>query len=181
MVDLSQDFSMDAHSEALNGVEDDEQSPSKKRKRGFEQGMMSNTSGAGSRITHDHVLGLGRKMRRLTGEQSEIVRLDKKSSQPDSDQEPSEDEAVELFDARRTISEDMEVDGTDKEGGSRPAKWWSTYKYRPILGLVPISSQSQISKGKSKGGGTEALEVVLVERPAWDVNLPPRFVGSHER
>ena len=121
------------------------------------------------------------EMRKIVGEQSEVIRLDKTSSQPDPNEDVSEDEAVELFDARRATSEDMEVDGADREGGSRPSKWWSTYKYRPILGLVPISSQAQISKGKSKGGGVEALEVVLVERPTWDMDLPPRFVGSHER
>ncbi|KAF2205954.1 WD40 repeat-like protein [Delitschia confertaspora ATCC 74209] len=46
--------------------------------------------------------------------------------------------------------------------------WWHTFKYRPILGIVPISEDSQ------------RPEVVLVERPSWDLDLPPRFVGRHE-
>ncbi|KAF2741285.1 WD40 repeat-like protein [Polyplosphaeria fusca] len=47
---------------------------------------------------------------------------------------------------------------------------WHTFKYRPILGIVPV------------GGRDDALEVVVVERPSWDIlqDLPPRFVGSHE-
>ncbi|RMZ72977.1 small nucleolar ribonucleo complex subunit [Pyrenophora seminiperda CCB06] len=49
--------------------------------------------------------------------------------------------------------------------------WWHTLKYRPMLGIVPISSDN----------GFHAPEVVLVERPSWDLDLPPRFVGSHEQ
>lgn len=180
MFDLSQNLSTAVPRGATNGggAADAEQNLSNKRKRSSEQGMMSNTSGAGSRIANDHLLGLGRKMRRITGEQSEVIRLDRKPSQRDPDEELSEDDAAGLFDARRALGENMEVEA---EGGSKPVKWWSTYKYRPILGLVPISSQAAKGDSKSKGGGAEALEVVLVERPAWDLNLPPRFVGSHER
>jgi U3 small nucleolar RNA-associated protein 4 len=47
--------------------------------------------------------------------------------------------------------------------------WWHTFKYRPILGIVPIG-----------GGEGELPEVVLVERPSWDLDLPPKFMGAHE-
>lgn len=49
--------------------------------------------------------------------------------------------------------------------------WWNTFKYRPILGMVSISGDDAF----------HAPEVVLVERPSWDLDLPPRFVGSHEQ
>ena len=53
----------------------------------------------------------------------------------------------------------------------RNASCWHTFKYRPILGMVPISGDH----------GPHAPEVVLVERPSWDLDLPPRFVGMHEQ
>ncbi|KAF2476447.1 small nucleolar ribonucleoprotein-like protein complex subunit [Lindgomyces ingoldianus] len=46
--------------------------------------------------------------------------------------------------------------------------WWHTFKYRPILGMVPI------------GGDNQPLEVVLVERPSFDLDLPPRFISGHD-
>ena len=46
---------------------------------------------------------------------------------------------------------------------------WHTFKYRPILGIMPI------------GPGGQTPEVVLVERPVWDLDLPERFVGTHEQ
>jgi U3 small nucleolar RNA-associated protein 4 len=48
-------------------------------------------------------------------------------------------------------------------------RWWHTFKYRPVLGIVPIG-----------GAEGEPLEVVLVERPSWDLDLPPKFMGAHE-
>lgn len=59
--------------------------------------------------------------------------------------------------------------GIEAEEGRSDKKlaWWHTFKYRPILGIVPI------------GSGTP-VEAVLVERPSWEVSLPPRFVGNHE-
>jgi U3 small nucleolar RNA-associated protein 4 len=54
----------------------------------------------------------------------------------------------------------------DKERSAEP--WWHTFKYRPILGMVSV------------GGKGQPHEVVLVERPSWDLDLGPRFVSSHE-
>ncbi|KAF2691897.1 WD40 repeat-like protein [Lentithecium fluviatile CBS 122367] len=66
------------------------------------------------------------------------------------------------------------VEREGKQDALEPQKqnqehWWHTFKYRPILGIVPMG-----------GGGGEPLEVVLVERPSWDLDLPPRFMGAHE-
>jgi U3 small nucleolar RNA-associated protein 4 len=60
--------------------------------------------------------------------------------------------------------------GEVMEQQKRSDPWWHTFKYRPILGMLPI--------GPSAG---QALEVVLVERPSWDLDLPARFVGQHEK
>lgn len=63
--------------------------------------------------------------------------------------------------------ESGEVVDTRKRGQS----YWHTLKYRPILGIVPMGGDD----------GFHAPEVVLVERPSWDLDLPPRFVGMHEQ
>lgn len=47
-------------------------------------------------------------------------------------------------------------------------KWWITYKYRPILGVVPIDTPGQ------------DVEVALVERPTWDVETPERYFAGEE-
>ncbi|KAF3480620.1 U3 small nucleolar RNA-associated protein 4 [Arthroderma uncinatum] len=56
-------------------------------------------------------------------------------------------------------------------------QWWSTFKYREILGIVPLSHNSQSTVESAELSGAEdaramPLEVVVVERPIWDVDLP---------
>ena len=65
--------------------------------------------------------------------------------------------------------------------------FWCTQRYRPILGIVPIGGEDEedatdedvemvdASRGKSVN---RALEVALVERPLWDVDLPGRLVDD---
>ena len=78
-------------------------------------------------------------------------------------------------------------------GAEGPVRW-STYKYRPILGIVPIGVMDEEEdddddddEGRSQGrhmngddGGSMGIEVAIVERPMWDVDLPPRYYGDQE-
>jgi U3 small nucleolar RNA-associated protein 4 len=48
-------------------------------------------------------------------------------------------------------------------------RWWHTFKYREILGIVPLSADPKAR-----------LEVAVVERPLWDVTLPGRYVRDYE-
>lgn len=48
-------------------------------------------------------------------------------------------------------------------------RWWFTFKYREILGVVPLSQ-----------GSGSSPEVAVVERPIWDVNLPGRYIRDYE-
>jgi U3 small nucleolar RNA-associated protein 4 len=70
--------------------------------------------------------------------------------------------------AEAGVSSDEKEDGPGEDKARKHETWWHSFKYRPILGIVPVGEDGQ------------PLEVVLVERPAWDLDLPPRFVGSHE-
>ena len=62
---------------------------------------------------------------------------------------------------------------------------WHTLKYRPILGIVTISGENldlgeDTIQGDDDASVYGGLEVALVERPMWDVDLPPRYHGDQE-
>jgi U3 small nucleolar RNA-associated protein 4 len=56
-------------------------------------------------------------------------------------------------------------------------KYWHTYKYRPILGIVPLQREEEEA---GVGAALAPVEVALVERPIWDVDLPPRYFADNE-
>ncbi|OCL01380.1 WD40 repeat-like protein [Glonium stellatum] len=193
-----------------NGKLVDGQTPSKKRKRQpDDDSPRKKNSGAGDAIPQTQLLGPSRSMRKFTSgksDESTWIHLDARSSAPESDGEP-ESTDLGLSSLRRGLRQEKDSDsGNGEEKLSKPASgtvnaqadktgspkkdrqlerkseqdvavkkhgrsenWWHTFKYRPILGIVPIGDRSK------------PLEVVLVERPPWDLDLPPRFVGSHER
>ncbi|KKK20782.1 hypothetical protein ARAM_003815 [Aspergillus rambellii] len=70
----------------------------------------------------------------------------------------------------------------------QPARrWWYTYKYRGILGIVPLSSDAEILAAADdddaedeEDGARNGLEVAVVERPMWDVDLPDRYVREYD-
>ncbi|CAK7263455.1 U3 small nucleolar RNA-associated protein [Sporothrix epigloea] len=59
-------------------------------------------------------------------------------------------------------------------------RWWHTFKYRPILGVVPLAATSAPTALSSPSTGYPSLEVVLIERPTWDMDVPLRY-GDDER
>ncbi|KAF8428185.1 WD40-repeat-containing domain protein [Tirmania nivea] len=64
---------------------------------------------------------------------------------------------------------------------SNPTKpHWRHYKYRPIMALLPLGEWGPRVRGVDEEV-EEVKELVVVERPAWDIELPPRFFGKRER
>ena len=62
---------------------------------------------------------------------------------------------------------------SDSEGeldtqAQKERRWWHTFKYREMLGIVPLSDAAK------------ELVVAVVERPVWDVNLPGRYIRDYE-
>ncbi|KAL5612014.1 hypothetical protein BROUX41_000423 [Berkeleyomyces rouxiae] len=57
-----------------------------------------------------------------------------------------------------------------EECTTKPKAYGYTFKYRHILGMVPLST-----------GAKEGVEVALIERPLWEVDLPERYAGAHEK
>jgi U3 small nucleolar RNA-associated protein 4 len=71
-------------------------------------------------------------------------------------------------------SDDQDVapvaEGQEKlpNGAKEKSKWFMTFKYRPILGIVPVAANEG-----------HPVQVALIERPVWDLKLPARFESVH--
>jgi U3 small nucleolar RNA-associated protein 4 len=65
-----------------------------------------------------------------------------------------------------------------------PRRWWHTYKYRDILGIVPLGGVSgddlEEEEEEEDQSPSGTLEVAVVERPMWDVELPGRYLRDYE-
>ena len=74
-----------------------------------------------------------------------------------------------------------ETQVTKRSTKARPSHW-HTFKYRPILGIVPLGDETDEETEDRAGdeGNTRGIEVALVERPLWDLDLPPQYYGNQE-
>lgn len=175
MFDLTKDFPI---SDADNS--------SKKRKRE----AVKTSSGAGNAIPQKEAPVT--KMRKFQDDQkdasgrSKWMDVNATAGNTTRDDDDVEDNSQPLAVLRRSATQDGEqVDESLRNGemedvnnggevgvvAEQGKPWWHTFKYRPILGIMPISGDDS----------DHAPEVVLVERPSWDLDLPPRFVGTHEQ
>jgi U3 small nucleolar RNA-associated protein 4 len=115
--------------------------------------------GAGGKIKRKDISGLVRK------NGGDFKRRDNTVNQASRDSEAEdEDDGVLLVDGLAELA--AETGDRDEK-----KKWWMSLKYRPILGMLPIAQED----------GVGSPEVVLVERPIWDLDLPPRFESAHKR
>jgi U3 small nucleolar RNA-associated protein 4 len=120
-----------------------------KRKRGAPVGVGS-ISGAGGRMHQP--MGLAQQPQ--VGEESDSEGF------PLSDEESSEHEGA---------SKDMRM-----KRGQKP--YWGSNRYRSLLGFLPVGKREVFEMfEESWEDGLNAVEIVVVERPVWDVGLPPRF------
>ncbi|EUC47073.1 hypothetical protein COCMIDRAFT_91063 [Bipolaris oryzae ATCC 44560] len=170
MFDLSKDFITPS---------DTTESAGKKRKR---ETLKHSASGAGDVAPRKEAPVS--KMRKFHSDEADKTGRGKwldvnAVPRPENDDDDDDDivddgEDKEEEDDESTAVTKAEVD--DAANGTsltkRTEAWWHTFKYRPILGIVPIAADSDEG---------HAPEVVLVERPSWDLDLPPRFVGTHEQ
>ena len=205
MFDVSRDFPIEnkdekeKEKEAANG--DGEKRQGKKRKRGGKS-----ATGAGGVINENSVealtIGIGRKVQRLVYEEFEEVHdlgflkktVGEGEGDSDVDMGLDEDEDDALAEMRREeAGENVNGNAESKEGeegetlSNKPKRrlhWWQTFKYRPILGIALLGggagSAEEVADGTTKDAREEAFEVAVVERPIWDVDLPPRVYGDQE-
>ena len=184
-----------------------------KRKRPFERSDDESTArskhdtGAGSKIAKSKLdLGIGLEVRKFEGEERANNRLIRFAPEQNlaSDEEndlvlANENDSA-LVRLRKSAKErgqaeesydegELDVDGeTSMPGMTRTARpsHWHTFKYRPILGIVPLASgtddEAAVEEGEDGSDGIvpSGLEVALIERPLWDLDLPPQYHGNQE-
>jgi U3 small nucleolar RNA-associated protein 4 len=94
--------------------------------------------------------------------------IDIEDEQDDSDvnsDDEMEDANGELSDLRQAGEQKTSQTVVSSDGKKR---WWLTHKYRPILGVAPLSEPGQ------------PLEIALIERPTWDVDMAEKFYAGNE-
>ncbi|KAI0169888.1 WD40 repeat-like protein [Hypoxylon sp. FL1284] len=163
-----------------------------KRKRGPD-------SGAGSKMEIG-AAGPTKVSRQLTDGAAEDMSLDGPALDPTDD----EDATSQLADESETDDSDDEARagelallrdaqgktvGAGDDADASPV-FWHTYKYRPILGIVAFGGEQREQKqvlANGNGNGVvdnadprQTLEVALIERPLWDVDIPDRYFGDGE-
>lgn len=140
--------------------------PETPSKQGTKRKRTGPISGAGGRMEVGNLAP--HQIRKHAAGQWEDIDMDD-APRPDdanSDDEMHDGEG-ELAQLRnRTDAQAGALEATET-GGQRKS-WWMTYKYRPIFGIVPLSGKDQ------------PLEVALVERPTWDVEMPEQYFGLEE-
>ncbi|KAF2271115.1 small nucleolar ribonucleoprotein-like protein complex subunit [Lojkania enalia] len=185
MFDLSRDLPLQGPSEATCQRKNTDKTSKKRKRDPIKENSKKTNSGAGGAVPESEAPVT--KMRRYNGgkgdESAKSNWIDVSGTMGSKTDEEYEDQQHALVELRRSSSlinalakghhvSEMESHNVSKDNVNQKGRghegWWHTFKYRPILGMVPIA------------GNHQSLEVVLVERPSWDLDLPPRFTGSHE-
>ncbi|KAI9733000.1 MAG: U3 small nucleolar RNA-associated protein [Cirrosporium novae-zelandiae] len=188
MFDLSQDLQPADRSAKVPAAHG--KTPKNSKKRKLEEVNSADyshgTSGAGGRKV-DTEMEIGRRIKKTQGlhkSKSQWISLDTQL-RPHVD----DDDLLDLNETDLTQYEEQEDDDdadqvitcddethqlTLKALSKRDVRrqrpwqsWWNTFKYRPIMGLVKI-------------GSPQDMEIVLIERPLWEVDLPPRYDDGRE-
>lgn len=178
----------------LNGVNN------RKRRRELDDSHTEagkGNTGAGDKIPHSELdIGIGRKFRKMEGPEtsnSRWISADPEQVRAsDDDDDDGYDTANQsaLLDLRRgsgvntlitdSVAEDQVTpDGKmtlARRGISKTRPYWNTYNYRDILGIVALGGGPDLSGDDVPRG----VEVALVERPLWEVDLPPKYHGNQE-
>lgn len=191
MFNLAQDF-QSAMNVSTQGM-------SLKRKRENDIGVDSRKyeSGAGNKMSQLELKGFGRSIRKGTGpdlDSGQIVSLSRKPSlESDDDEEQVGDSALiglrrveELEKGKTGVRASKVSDGDEsRPNGLSVTKYggttcWTIHRYRYIMGLLPLTGQSTSDESVGRGSEKSPLEVCLVERPTWDLALPPRYDGDQD-
>ncbi|KAI0880074.1 WD40 repeat-like protein [Annulohypoxylon maeteangense] len=182
MLDLSQDLTGQTDPEEASYGELVKQGI--KRKRGLD-------SGAGSKMGIG-AAGPTKVIRQATGEFAEEIPIDSHVSdlmdEDETSQQADESESDDSDDGNlgelallRGAQGKSALEAESRKG----LAFWHTYKYRPILGIVPLSDEQETSMNETADpvaheGLRKTLEVALVERPLWDIDMPDRYFGDGE-
>ncbi|KAK2590057.1 U3 small nucleolar RNA-associated protein [Conoideocrella luteorostrata] len=157
MLDMGQDLPMS--SEVEGG--DSQLTQGMKRKR------LGVSTGAGGKMERGNLAP--HKIRKHgANDQWEDIDVVEKSRADESDSDDDMTDAEGQLSKLSSNSNGEVVLQTTESAPDGPKKWWITYKYRPILGIVPMDTSNQ------------ELEVAVVERPTWDMDMAERYFGGEE-
>ena len=139
-------------------------------------------SGAGSKRRASELnSGIDSTVRKIEGSDStnpKLITLEPSSnpdlSSGDDDYDGGHSTALLSLRRREADADVMDIDfPSDAEEKQKPKfMHWHTFKYRPILGIIPI--------GERNAGEGGSVEVAIVERPLWDVDMPAKYLGEKE-
>ena len=98
-------------------------------------------------------------------------------AQPSAFESDEEDDEEDDY-AMSEDEDDEDVDNPEntirKRYGQKP--YWGSYRYRSLLGFLPVGKREVVEMaGEGWEGGLGAVEMLVIERPVWDVGLHPRF------
>ncbi|CCE28183.1 related to UTP4-U3 snoRNP protein [Claviceps purpurea 20.1] len=135
---------------------------------GIKRKRMGLSTGAGGK-TRQGALAPQKIRRHGVNDEWEDITIGDRPQGDESDSDVDMPDTAEEPSKQRSLANGNEVTmPTTETAADEPRKWWITYKYRPILGIVPMASSS------------EDLEVAVVERPIWDVDMAERYHGGEE-
>lgn len=135
-------------------------------------------SGAGDRI--------------LPGQSRGLLAMPRKAGKPStsaSDEDDDDDEdMLGLVSGKnnRTEDEDDEDNVETKEKrnwkqtgyDARNKPYWRTNRYRNLMAFLPVGGKEISVEKKAGRGKMDTVEMVVVERPSWDIEMPPRFYAG---
>ena len=135
---------------------------------------MTGASGAGDKMSALERGGLSDEIRRI--EDGKVVDVVRAPAAATAESDNEDDVDLDVDDVAAGPLRRTNDDGKDGAVSSkdRRRKWWCTYRYRPILGMVPIGDRRPVGSGGDEGDDEDSAEdflqeVVIVERPLWDL------------
>ena len=141
-------------SKVLGEVDDD---ASKRRKL---------DSGAGGRTADSHRKGAANVVDQYEDGGWTKVDLDRQDEPVEDDDEEGDEADFRLIKVEGSGDDTTAAAGNEFDS-TQSRKFWCTFKYRPILGMVALEDEMDLD-------GEKPVEVVIVERPHWDVQKESR-------
>ncbi|KAI1819252.1 WD40 repeat-like protein [Xylaria intraflava] len=182
MFDTTQDLTESTPNDSVTGGGLSVQG--QKRKRGPD-------SGAGNKMTMG-ALGPTKILRHIRGEAKELP-VDGPVLDPTDGDEASQaggdseiDESDDEVSGELALLRGTQGKPSQTSRAKQGPAFWHTFKYQPILGIVPLGDETEEQGDEDTmqvtitGHKPKALEVALVERPRFEVDLPDRYFGEGE-
>jgi U3 small nucleolar RNA-associated protein 4 len=130
--------------------------------KGLKRKRTGPTTGAGGKMVKGNTVP--HQVLRHSGKKAEDLDMEEEAEDSDANSDEEMEEANgELSDLRNDLKTSQAVVSTDGQ-----KRWWITHKYRPVLGMVSLSDPGQ------------PLEIALIERPTWDVEMAEKYYAGNE-